>query len=85
MDCCEPAYLDYFVNMAKNTTAAEGPRWPEEIFQVLCRARVTQVAYVPDAGHARLIELCQANEAMHRVALTRCSPAPGSAARAAYC
>jgi len=56
--------------MAKNTTAAEGPRWPEEIFQVLCGARVTQVAYVPDAGHARLIELCQANEVMHSVALT---------------
>ena len=29
-----------------------------------------QVAYVPDAGHARLIELCQADPAMSAVALT---------------
>jgi sulfopyruvate decarboxylase alpha subunit len=56
--------------MAKTTTPAEDPRWPEEIFEVLCAAGVRQVAYVPDAGHARLIALCQANEAMQSVALT---------------
>ena len=37
---------------------------------MLCGAGVTQVAYVPDAGHARLIDLCHANSSMHSVALT---------------
>src|SRR5271170_4191508 len=32
--------------------------WPDQIFQKLCEADVKQVVYVPDAGHARLIELC---------------------------
>ena len=30
--------------------------WPDEIFGILERFDVRQVAYVPDAGHARLIE-----------------------------
>jgi sulfopyruvate decarboxylase alpha subunit len=34
------------------------PAWPEQVFQKLCEADVRQVVYVPDAGHARLIELC---------------------------
>ena len=34
------------------------PAWPDQIFQKLCEADVKQVVYVPDAGHARLIELC---------------------------
>ena len=37
---------------------------------MLCDAGVTQVAYVPDAGSARLIDLCHANSTMHSVALT---------------
>jgi sulfopyruvate decarboxylase alpha subunit len=37
---------------------------------VLCGAGVTQVAYVPDAGHARLIDLCHANSSMRSVVLT---------------
>jgi sulfopyruvate decarboxylase alpha subunit len=56
--------------MDKGGAPAESPDWPGEIFDVLCKACVTQVAYVPDAGHARLIELCHANDAMHSVALT---------------
>jgi len=56
--------------MAKGAEPAKSPHWPEAIFDVLCDAGVTQVAYVPDAGHARLIELCHANRAMHSVALT---------------
>ncbi len=36
---------------------AEAPTWPLELYRVLKRAGVRQVAYVPDAGHARLIEL----------------------------
>ena len=56
--------------MAKSATPAESSHWPEALFDVLCEAGVSQVAYVPDAGHARLIELCHANKAMHSIALT---------------
>ena len=56
--------------MAKSATPAESSHWPEALFDVLCEAGVSQVAYVPDAGHARLIELCIDNDAMHSVALT---------------
>jgi sulfopyruvate decarboxylase TPP-binding subunit len=31
---------------------------------------VTQIAYVPDSGHARLIELARADASVHAVALT---------------
>ncbi len=50
--------------------AGESTRWPDAIFDVFCDAGISQVAYVPDAGHARLIDLCRSNEAMHSVALT---------------
>ena len=56
--------------MRDNAAPALSRHWPEEIFNVLCDAGVTQVAYVPDAGHARLIDLCHANDAMHSVTLT---------------
>ena len=32
--------------------------WPREIYEVLKEADIRQVSYVPDAGHARLIEMC---------------------------
>ena len=35
--------------------------WPDQLFDVLKRAEVRQVGYVPDAGHARLIERCKAD------------------------
>lgn len=44
--------------------------WPDEIFQTLLDHRVRQVAYVPDAGHARLIELCCASDEVIAVSLT---------------
>ena len=56
--------------MANSAASSESSQWPEAIFDVLCDAGVTQVAYVPDAGLARLIELCHANDAMQSVALT---------------
>jgi len=45
-------------------------RWPDAIFQVFRDQRISQVAYVPDAGHARLIELCRAEDSMRAVVLT---------------
>ncbi len=44
--------------------------WPAEIFEVLKHYKVRQVAFVPDGGHARLIELAQKNNAMRTVTLT---------------
>jgi sulfopyruvate decarboxylase alpha subunit len=44
--------------------------WPDAIYQALDELHVRQVAYVPDAGHTRLIELCQADPAMRAVPLT---------------
>jgi sulfopyruvate decarboxylase alpha subunit len=48
----------------------EAGGWPEAIHRALGELGVRQVAYVPDAGHARLIELCQADAAMRPVVLT---------------
>jgi sulfopyruvate decarboxylase alpha subunit len=44
--------------------------WPEAIHGALGALEVRQVAYVPDAGHTRLIELCQADPGMRTVPLT---------------
>ena len=52
------------------TANGAAPAWPDQIFQVLKNADIRQVGYVPDAGHARLIARCQADNAMRAVALT---------------
>jgi sulfopyruvate decarboxylase alpha subunit len=44
--------------------------WADEIFGVLKAMDVRQVAYVPDAGHAPLIERARADPAIHAVPLT---------------
>ena len=46
------------------------PTWPDEIFQVLNAYRVHQVAYVPDSGHTRLIQLCHSNSDVRTIAVT---------------
>ncbi len=46
------------------------PDWPAEVHRELVAAGVRLVGYVPDAGHKRLIELCQADAAMRAVVLT---------------
>jgi sulfopyruvate decarboxylase alpha subunit len=45
-------------------------RWSDLIHRALGELGVRQVAYVPDAGHARLIELCQSDPAIRAVPLT---------------
>ena len=50
-------------------TTAE-PAWPDQLFAVLKAANIRQVGYVPDAGHARLIERCAADSAIRDVVLT---------------
>jgi sulfopyruvate decarboxylase alpha subunit len=46
------------------------PSWPDQLHRVLNEQRVRQVAYVPDSGHARLIELVRADREMRAVPLT---------------
>ncbi len=44
--------------------------WPAAIHRALKLHRIRQVSYVPDAGHKRLIELCQADKSIAVVPLT---------------
>jgi len=46
------------------------PDWPAEVHRELVAAGVRLVGYVPDAGHKRLIELCQGDASMRAVVLT---------------
>jgi sulfopyruvate decarboxylase alpha subunit len=46
------------------------PEWPERIFAKLREADIRQVTYVPDSGHARLIQLCHADPKLKTTVLT---------------
>ncbi len=54
--------------MSIDTDAAA--EWPAEIFAILKRHDVRQVAYVPDGGHAVLISMVHADPGMRAIALT---------------
>jgi sulfopyruvate decarboxylase alpha subunit len=60
-------------------TAAD---WPLAAHQVLQRHGFGLVGYVPDAGHKRLIELCQADARMRTVVMTTEEEGVGLAAGA---
>jgi len=53
--------------MASTKNEAE---WPETLHRVLKDAGVTRMSHVPDAGHARLITLCENDPAMVTNVLT---------------
>ena len=44
--------------------------WPDRLFEVLKHNGVRQVGFVPDAGHARLIDRCRADDEIRDVVLT---------------
>jgi len=44
--------------------------WPDHLFETLKRGGIRQVGYVPDAGHARLIDRCRADTEIRDVVLT---------------
>ncbi len=44
--------------------------WPQDIYHVLVENRVRQIAYIPDMGHADLINMCHKNNHMKTVVLT---------------
>src|SRR5487761_301910 len=50
-----------------NVQAAD---WPDRLFETPKRAGIRQVGYVPDAGHARLIERCRADPDIRTTVLT---------------
>lgn len=50
--------------------AAAGVDWPAAIFAELKAAGVSQISYVPDAGHARLIRMAHDDPAMKTIVLT---------------
>ena len=57
--------------MPADPAPSAGPvPWQEQVFGLLKAAGVTQFAYVPDAGHKRLIELALADNEVHAVSLT---------------
>lgn len=49
---------------------AEAADWPDQLFGLLKLHGIRQVALVPDAGHARLIRRCEADNDLHVVRLT---------------
>jgi len=46
------------------------PSWPDQIHQVFRDHGVRQVPYVPDSGHARLIQLVRSDRQMRAIPLT---------------
>jgi sulfopyruvate decarboxylase alpha subunit len=54
--------------MSKRIQAAVD--WPDEIYRILKSANVAHMSYVPDAGHARLIQLFHADSAITTNVLT---------------
>ncbi|MDJ0391335.1 thiamine pyrophosphate-binding protein [Roseomonas sp. E05] len=54
------------MDVAPSDTAS----WPDALFDLLKAHHVRQVAFVPDAGHSRLIRRCQADPAIKAISLT---------------
>ncbi len=52
------------------TDSQTGATWPREVYDILKAAGVSHMAYVPDAGHSRLIQLFAADPAVVSNVLT---------------
>jgi sulfopyruvate decarboxylase alpha subunit len=50
--------------------SAQAGQWPDRLFEAIKRGGVRQVGYVPDAGHAQLIDRCRADPDIHDIVLT---------------
>ncbi len=51
-------------------TGSESETWPDDVYRILVDNRVRLVAYVPDMGHARLINMCHQGNDIKPVVLT---------------
>lgn len=56
--------------MAKRASPRRPQPWAGDVHKALKAAGVRQMAYVPDGGHARLIELCLKDKDIRSVVLT---------------
>ena len=56
--------------MTAQADQVQADRWPDQLFGAIKRGEIRQIGYVPDAGHARLIDHCRADRDIHDVALT---------------
>src|ERR1700721_1390428 len=56
--------------MSSKVTPLDSLDWRDQIFAALKSADIRQIGYVPDAGHARLIELVHADPHIRAVSLT---------------
>jgi sulfopyruvate decarboxylase alpha subunit len=54
----------------KQENTASSLHWAHDIHDVFKERGISMVSYVPDAGHIRLIKLCQADPEMDAVSLT---------------
>lgn len=57
-------------SQACTSQACTNQAWPDDLFDVLRAAKVRQVAYVPDAGHTRLINRVHADPSLRGIVLT---------------
>jgi len=64
-------------NVPRHIHSAGQKGWPDRIHAVLKRHAVKQIGYVPDTGHARLMELCIDDNAMTDVLLSSEAEGPG--------
>ena len=58
------------MHIERNHHDREPQPWQDQLFDVLKRADIRQVGYVPDAGHSRLIARCKADPDIRDVVLT---------------
>jgi sulfopyruvate decarboxylase alpha subunit len=65
-----PGYEKYREPPLNVTADIEPKAWQDQLFDVLKRADIRQVGYVPDAGHSRLIARCKADPTIRDVVLT---------------
>jgi sulfopyruvate decarboxylase alpha subunit len=56
--------------IAQAHAEGEPAGWQDEVFDLLRRHKITQFAYVPDAGHKILINRSLADREVHAIALT---------------
>jgi sulfopyruvate decarboxylase alpha subunit len=56
--------------MSEAASLKNSPEWPDQIFDVFRDNHVRHIAFVPDAGHARLIRRCEGEAEMTTVCLT---------------
>jgi sulfopyruvate decarboxylase TPP-binding subunit len=64
-------------DVEQHVHSARQTGWPDRIHGVFKRYAIRQVGYVPDTGHARLIELCIKDNEIKDVVLTSEMEGPG--------